>query len=143
MLVGDVYYLGGIKSHRNITALTIGSLVADTDYTLEPIGGKVTALTDWPSGPIAAAYGYTDPDAVSMLSQPAGEYLLRYNYINKADKNKAGTVEFLRVRFDPPQNLDFQSDELQIMDLTGSLLANTAIPVTDVELGQFGRRMLA
>lgn len=143
MVAGNSWFLGGIHSHRNITGLTIAGVVLDTDYSLNVQSGQLTVLQDFPSGPISADYSYTDPKSVPMLIASSDEYMMRYQLINKADALNPGSVEFYRVRFDPAQTIDLQSDELQIIDLTGSLLANAAIPITDQELGQFGRRILA
>jgi hypothetical protein len=147
--VGDIYFLGGGHRHRAITALVITDdatpLTLNTDYTLDAASGKVTFLTAGPGGSpndaFLAAYGYTDPASVSMFTSPAKEYFLNHEFINKANNNKPGSIELYRVRFDPANNLDFMSPELQIMDLKGSALANLNKLVTDLEMGQFGRRV--
>jgi hypothetical protein len=141
--VGDIWFLGGLKRHRNITGLTLGSLVANTDYTLDAGSGRVTFLTPQGGSPVLqAAYGYTDPESVSMLSVPVKSYAFMYEDINKRNSNKKGSVELFRVIFDPASNMDFQSDELQILALKGSVLANTSLDGSDLEFGQFGRRIL-
>lgn len=142
IVAGDVWYLGGLTRHRNITGLTIDGLTVDTDYTLDAASGRVVFLLDVGSPAPEADYGYTDPASVSMFTAPTNEYAFMYENINKANANDPGSVELYRVRFDPTTNLDFQSDELQIMDLKGSVLANLNKPVDDLEFGQFGRRVL-
>lgn len=144
---GDVYFLGGITRHRTITALTItdtgspgGALVADTDYTLDAATGKVTFLTA-SDGAISCDYTHQDPASVSMLSAGQPEYALNFEGINKANSNAKGSVELYRVRFDPAQNVDFLSDELQVMELKGTVLADAEKAVDDTEFGQFGRRV--
>lgn len=142
IIAGDVWFLGGLTRHRNITGLTISGLVADTDYTLDAASGKVTFLDAGGSPAPTADYGYTDPASVAMFTAPTNEYALMYEYINKAEANDPGSFELYRVRFDPLSNLDLQSDELQITDLKGSVLADLEKDATDLQFGQFGRRVL-
>ena len=105
--------------------------------------GKVTMLTDNANSPaMTASYGYTDPASVSMLTASTKEYAAMFENINKANENDAGSVELYRVRFDPASNMDYLSDELQIPQLTGSVLADTTKDSADLEFGQFGRRVL-
>lgn len=142
--IGDVYFLGGgvRNRHRAITGLTIDGMAVNTDFTLDAPSGKVTFLTAYSGSPAPTAdYGYTDGASVSLFTAPTQEYFAVYEYINKADANNPGSLELYRVRFDPAQNLDMQSDELQIMQLTGSVLADLTLDVTDLEFGQFGRRV--
>lgn len=143
---GDFVFLGGKTRHRNITALVLtdtgspgGTLVADTDYTLDALSGRVTFITA-PDGAVTADYGYTDPASVTLLNAGQKRFALDYEYINKRNANKPGSLEVYTVIFDPAQNLDFQSDDLQVMELTGSALADTTREADD-ELGQFGRRV--
>lgn len=140
IVAGDVWFLGGRTRHRNITGLTISGLVADTDYTLDAVSGKVTFLNAGGSPAPTADYGYTDPAYVSIFTAPQREFLLSYEFINKQNANAPGSVELYRVRFDAADNLDFQSDKEQDMVLNGSALADTSRPI-DTELGQFGRRI--
>lgn len=147
--VGDVYFAGGGTRHRALTTLVItdstGSpvtLVLNTDYTVDVASGKIKFLTITGTQPYKLAYGYTDPAAVSMLTAAAKEYVLMFENINKADSNNPGSFELYRVKFDPAQNLDFLSDELQTMELVGSVLADQHRSTTDTVLGQFGRRVL-
>lgn len=150
LIAEDVYFLGGIERHRNITALSIAdsatapaTLNLTTDYTVDASTGMVTIVD--PSGftqPFVAAYTYQDPASVSMLSAGQPEYFLSFENINKANANDPGSVELYRVRFDPASLIDFLSDELQVLQLKGSVLADSAKAVTDTEFGQFGRRIL-
>lgn len=144
---GDVFFLGGLNQHRNITSLVLtdngspgGTLTVTTDYTLDAASGKVTFVTA-PDGDVSATYSHQDPASVSMLSAGQPEYFLRFEGINKAATNAKGSVELYRVRFDPASLIDFLSDELQIMELKGTVLADAEKEVTDTEFGQFGRRI--
>lgn len=150
LAAGEVYFLGGLSRHRNITALVIqdsasspATLVLTTDYTLDASTGKVTIVD--PSTftqPFSFAYTHQDPASVSMLSAGTPEYFLSFENINKASANDPGSVELYRVRFDPASTIDFLSDELQVLELKGSVLADPSKAVTDTEFGQFGRRIL-
>lgn len=145
---GDFYFLGGKERHRNITGLTLSadgtspatSLTVDVNYTIDAASGRVEFLTT-PNGIVSASYGHTDPTAVSFFTAGQQEYFLSYEYINKQQQNTEGSLELYRVRFDPADNLDFQSDEFQSMTLNGSVLADTDREHDD-EFGQFGRRIL-
>lgn len=140
--VGDVYFLGGKTRHRAITGLTIDGMTVDVDYELDAASGKVTFLTASAGSPNSyAGYGYTDPQYVSLFTGGTKNYFLSYEFINKQDANNPGSLELYKVRFDPTDNADFQSDELQIMTLNGSALADTD-RTDDTLLGQFGRRVL-
>jgi hypothetical protein len=142
---GFVWNLGGLSPHQNITSLVFTpSMTLNTDYTLDAVNGTVTFVTDQsgsPAGP-TAAYGYTDTGSVSMLTAGQKEYFFRFKFINKANANAPGTLEFYRVRFDPASVLDFMSDELQSFELKGSVLTDQTRAVDDTEFGQFGRRVL-
>lgn len=139
---GDVWFLGGKTRHRNITALTISGMTVTTDYTLDAVSGKVTFVGDQSASPApTASYGYTDPQYVSMFTGAAKNWMGSYEFINKQNSNRPGSLELYKLRFDPASSLDFQSDEAQIMSISGSALADTSRP-DDTELGQFGRRIL-
>jgi len=139
---GDVWFLGGKTRHRAITGLTITGMSLNTDYTLDAASGKVTFIGDQSATPApTASYGYTDPQYVSMFTGGTKNYMGSYEFINKQNSNRPGSLELYKVRFDPADNLDFQSDDLQIMSLKGSALADTTRE-DDTELGQFGRRIL-
>lgn len=150
LVAGDIYFLGGLEHHRNITSLVVtdsatspGTLVVTTDYTVDVATGMVTIVD--PSGftqPFSFAYSYQDPASVSMLSAGQPEYFLRQENINKANNNDPGSVELYRVRFDPASLIDFLSDELQVLELKGSVLADPSKTISDTVFGQFGRRIL-
>lgn len=138
---GDIYFLGALNRHRGITALVIGALVVGTDYKLDAVSGMVTALQDFPSGTLDAAYSFVDPQYVAMLNGQQAGYALMQENINKRTGNKRGSVELYRTIFDPAASMDFQSEDDQEIDLKGSVLANLSMPV-DGDFGQFGRRVL-
>lgn len=150
LVAGDVVFLGGAEMNRNITSLVVqdsdstpATATLTTNYTLDATTGKVTIVD--PSTftqPFIVAYSHQNPASVSMLSSAQKEYFVRQENINKANSNDPGSVELYKVRFDPPSNLDFQSEELQIAELKGTVLADDTKAVTDTEFGQFGRRIL-
>lgn len=147
---GAYYFLGGKHRHRTITSLTMEdsstvpvSLVAGTHYNLDAASGRI----DWVSTsaltlPVLADYSHQDPAGVSLLTAGQKEWFVSFENINKANSNDPGSVELYRVRFDPTSNADFLSDELQVMELSGSVLADQDIDSDDTVLGQFGRRVL-
>jgi len=140
--IGDTYFLGGKTRHRAITGLSITGMTVDVDYTLDAASGKLTFLTASAGSPASTAdYGYTDPAYVSLFTAGAKYYFLSYEFINKQNANDPGSLELYKVRFDPTDNADFQSEDLQIMTFNGSALADTDRE-DDTELGQFGRRVL-
>lgn len=146
----DFTYLGNGERHYTITALVIkdsaspqGTAVLNTDYTLDAATGKVTWLdVSGFTQPFEAAYSHVAPASVSLLTAPTREYNVTLEFTNRANANDPGSLELYKVRFDPAGNLDFMSDELQIPDLTGSILADTSRVSTDTAFGQFGRRIL-
>jgi len=144
------YFLGGKTRHRNITSLVIVdgatspvTLTVDVNYELDAVSGRITFL-DVESFvlPLSADYSHQDPAHVSMLTAAQDEYFVSFENINKANANDPGSVELYRVRFDPTSNADFLSDELQVMELQGTVLADPDTESTDTEYGQFGRRVL-
>jgi hypothetical protein len=141
---GDVYFLGGLTRHRAITSLVFTpSLTVDVDYTLDAASGKVTFINAPVGSPATtAAYGHTDPQSVGIFTSPTPEFSMMYEFINKQNSNDPGSLELYRVRLDPISNLDMQSDEFQIFDIKGSVLADLTKDNTDEEFGQFGRRVL-
>lgn len=147
--IGDTWFCGGLERHRAITGLTMtvggspsgGALTLNTHYTLDAPSGKITFLVAQALG-ATIGYGYTDPASVSMLSAGTKEYAMMFENINKADANDPGSVELYRVRMSPASNMDFLSDELQIPQLTGTVLADLTKLSSDTEFGQFGRRVL-
>jgi hypothetical protein len=139
---GSVWFLGGKTRHRAITGLTITGMTLTTDYTFDAASGKVTFVGDQSASPApTASYGYTDPQYVSLFTAGSDKYMLSYEFMNKRNANDEGSMEFYKVVFDPAQNIDLQSDELQIMNFSGSALADLTRP-DDKLLGQFGRRVL-
>lgn len=140
--IGDVYFLGGKTRHRAITGLAISGMTVDVDYTLDAPSGKLSFLTASAGSPASTAdYGYTDPQYTSMFTGGVKNYFLSYEFINKQAANDPGSLELYKVRFDPASTMDFQSDELQVMSLKGSALADVDRD-EDGELGWFGRRIL-
>lgn len=151
IVAGDSYYLGGNTAHQNITSLVLSEsasgggspLTEGTDYTVNAVTGRVDFIGDL-SGftqPFSAAYGYTDKKAVSFFTNPAQEWALRYDFINKANNNNPGLAELYRVRFSVFDNLDLQPDELSIPTMKGSALADPNKADSD-RLGRFGRIIL-
>lgn len=150
LAIGDTVFLGQDQRHRGITSLVIrdadspgDALVLNTHYTLDPETGNVTFLVVAGfTQPFEADYSFSDPASVSMLSAAQKEYFLMFEGINKANANDKCSIELYKVRFDPAANMDFLSDELQVLELTGTVLADEFRSTSDTEFGQFGRRVL-
>lgn len=149
LVAGDVYFAGGLERHRNLTAVVVtdsatspAAVALTTNYTVDAETGKITIVDPGVfTQPFTLAYSHQDPASVSMLSAAQKEYFLSFEGINTRDNNAKGSLEVYRVRFDPAQLVDFLSEELQSMQLTGSMLADPSKDVTDTEFGQFGRRV--
>lgn len=145
----DVWFVGQLEQHRALTAVVItdsasspATLALNTNYTVDAATGKITFVNVAGfTQPFQIDYTHQDPASVSFLSAAQKEYFARFEGINKANSNAKGSVELYRVRFDPAQNADFLSDELQIMSLKGTVLADSTKDVDDTEYGQFGRRV--
>jgi hypothetical protein len=148
ILAGDYWFAGGKERHRNLTGVTIvdqaaAPLLLTTNYTVDAASGRISFVTPGVFvQPFKLSYGYTDPASVSIFTGGQREFLLAYEMINKQAANAPGGVELYRVRFDPADNLDFQSPAEQSFILNGSALADLTRDVNDTELGQFGRRVL-
>lgn len=150
LVAGDVYFAGGLERHRALTGVTIedsastpATLTLTTNYTVDAASGRITFVdVSGFTQPFLLSYGHTDPASVSLLSAAQKEYFLSFENINKANDNDPGSLELYRVRFDPAALLDFLSEELQILELTGTVLADSSKEATDTEFGQFGRRIL-
>lgn len=149
LIAGDIYFAGGLERHRNLTSVVIedsatspAPLVITTNYTVDAVTGKVTIVNPGSfTQPFTMDYSHQDPPSVSFLSAAQKEYALFFEGINTRDGNAKGSLEVYRTRFDPAALVDFLSDELQQMELTGSMLADPSKDVTDTEFGQFGRRV--
>lgn len=147
-VAGDVFLLGGATPHGNVASVVLStagspstSLTLNTDYTLDTDRGEVTFLTDQPDG-VNADYTYVPKEKTSLLTAGQPEYQLTFDYINKANNNAKGRFVMYRVRFDPAKTIDMLSDELQQIELDGSVLADLDRDGSDEEFGQFGFREL-
>lgn len=149
LVAGDVYFLGGLERHRAITGLTVddsdspaNTAAVTTNYTLDAASGRLTIVSIVGlTQPLKVSYGYTDPASVSLLSVAQKQYVLFFEFFNLVGANDEGSLELYNVRFDPAQNMDFVSEDIQVMELTGTMLVDSSKPV-DALLGQFGRRIL-
>lgn len=146
---GDSYFLGGNDPHQDVTSVVItdsagspATLTVDDNYTVDAETGRVNFLdTAGFTQPFKASYGYTDRKQVSFFTAPTLEYMLTYDYINKANANRKGLVQLWKTRFSPFDNLDLQPDELSIPTVTGAALADENRDDDD-RLGRFGRIIL-
>lgn len=150
LIAGDIYFAGGLERSRVLTAVVIedsastpATLTLTTNYLVDAATGRITFVdVSGFTQPFLVSYSHTPQASVSILSAAQKEYFLSFENINKANDNDAGSLELYRVRFDPASLLDFLSDELQVLELTGTVLADSSKDVTDTEFGQFGRRVL-
>lgn len=145
---GDVYFVGGKERHYAITALVLSKhgsplgadLTEDTEYELEAATGKVTFLQDIPEadGPLTAAYGFTDPKYVSLLTGTEKEYAFDMEILNRRSSNRKSTLSLYRLRPDPVDNMDFMPDKEQSLVIKFQGLLDTSLEI-DGDLGQVGR----
>ncbi|MBS0242255.1 MAG: hypothetical protein JSS20_08760, partial [Proteobacteria bacterium] len=147
-VAGDVFLLGGKTPRGHVSSVSLvtagspsTSLTVDEDYTLDATRGEVTFLTDQPDG-VVADYSYVPKEKTSLLTAGQAEYQVTFDYINKANDNQPGRFVVYRVRFDPAKAIDMLSDELQVLELDGSVLADLDRDASDEEFGQFGFREL-
>lgn len=145
------YGLGGLTRHRTITSLVIEDSDSPPntltgggdDYTLDAAKGVVTFgdLSGF-TQPLKASYSHKDPKDVALLAEAQKQYFLEFEGYNVRDNNAPMALELYSTRFDPAQNLDFLSDDLQLMELQGTMLSDQT-KSADGDLGQFGRRVYA
>lgn len=140
---GDYAQLGGATPHQNITGLVVttqdsppGTLVVTTDYTLDAVTGLVKFVTAQPAG-VAFAYSHTDMKGVAMLNAGTLERWVKFTGKNYAQASKDELVDLYRVQFPPTSAFDLLPNDLGILTLAGTILADTNKPVGG-SLGQFG-----
>jgi hypothetical protein len=140
--VGSVYFLGGLEQHDHITSLVFTpAMVENTDYILNPITGKVTFLTDQSGSPgPTASYGYRDARSVSIQTAPQGQYLLTFEGWNLRNNDAEGKMNLWNTRFDPAKLVEFINEELQVLEMEGTMLVDPLKGVNDTIFGRFGRR---
>jgi len=145
IIAGQYAILGGISPKNTITAASIVdsagtplTLVAGTDYVLDPGSGAIKFINTPGTQPYKANYTHRMDEYVSFLTAGTNEYWLRFNALNTQNANKISIVDLYRVRLDPTSKLDLLPPELATFPLTGSVLIDTTKSATG-PLGQFGR----
>lgn len=133
--------------HGNLSTVVItdstGSpktLVANTNYKLDPDYGEIEILNTTTGGPfvgpLKAAAAYGAQTNMRLMTADAPEYWVRYKGLNP-DGLKV-LVELYRWRPDPGDKLSLITDDVVPAALKGSVLADST-KEADAVLGQFGR----
>lgn len=140
--LGDRYFLAHQKVSTVVvtdSAGTPATLQAGTHYTVDEGYGAITFInvTGF-TAPIKVAYAYGAVSDFSIFTSALPERYLRFEGVNTAQNNKKVMVELYRVAFDPLSNMQLINNELNKMDLKGSVLTDSTKPI-DAELGQMGR----
>lgn len=143
MLAGQYAQLGGLDPHQNITGLVVtdigspgGVLTVTTDYTLDAVTGLVKFLVDT-DGQVTFAYSHTDMKSIAMLTQGSLERWVKFTGKNVAQGGLDEIVDLYRVRFPPTTAFDLLPNDLGVLTLNGTIIADTNKPVGGA-LGQFG-----
>ncbi len=121
------------------SAATPATLQAGTNYTADEGYGTITFtnITGF-TAPIKVAYAYGAVSNFSIFTSSLPERFLRFEGVNTSQGNKKVMFELYRVAWDPVSNFQFINNELNKMELKGSVLTDSTKPI-DAELGQMGR----
>jgi len=132
---GERYML----QYQQVSNVVLGSLVEDTDYTVNAAFGTITFLTDQTAS-VSANYSYAESINTTIFTDTPKEVYLRFEGINLAEDDANFLVEFYRVKFDPIQALDLinNASNLAGLQTTASALFDGS-KVSDPKLGQVGR----
>lgn len=127
-------------AHQNVSAVTIGSLVENTDYTVDSIFGAVEFLKDIPSNSDTVSYTYGAVENVAMMTVNSKDVYLRFEGLNLAEDNEWNLVELYKINFNPTEALSLINTEnaLDGLSAKAKVLADTS-KVGDTTLGRFGR----
>jgi hypothetical protein len=145
MAVGDIYRTAKPFISTVVikdSAGTPATLAYGTDYTLDADAGlvrllNVTGFTQ----PFKVDYAYAGADVNAMFVTAQQEYTVFFSGVNTANADKPVLVELYRTIFDPAENIDFISDNVNTFTIKGSLLIDSTKSASDPTLGQFGRIM--
>jgi len=143
LVAGDLIVLarGGVSS-LVITDSTPGTpltLVAGTHYRLDSANGGVVNILNVTGRvqPFRAAYSHTASTDVAMFTVAPPERYLLLDGINTFD-NSPVRVRLYRVQFDPAANIPLINEGYGSLELTGSVLFDSASAL-DISLGGFGK----
>ena len=140
---GDEIYLANPGVSALVITDSTGSpltLVAGTDYTLEPNFGRVTILNIGTYvQPFKAAYSYAARKAVGLFTTGQPSLALRYEGINLAEGNAPTLVELYKVAPGVVQELALitTGNDVAGLAIAGGVLLDSSKPSTG-GLGQFG-----
>lgn len=148
---GDAWHLGASTgtTHQAITGLVLkdsaspqATLVAGTDYILDPVYGTVKFVNvDAFTQPFQTnGYGFTNKGGVAIFRRVADEFIVRVNSKNVASNLNKGIGEFYRAVFDPPSSFPLIGDDFATFSISANLYQDLSRDV-DAEWGQFGRML--
>lgn len=127
-------------AHQNVSAVTIGTLVLNQDYTVDDTFGVIEFLVDKKNNKETVNYTYGDVENVSFLNSDPEDLMLRFEGINLAEQNEWNLVELYKLNFNPTEALSLINNENALDALTAKakILADTS-KTGDSVLGRFGR----
>lgn len=118
-----------------VTKAPSTTLVAGTDYTVDPVFGTLqflassTAVPAGPGVPCTVNYTYAAyTGKVEAFTQPIAEYALRLQGINTMNGNSAVIFNAHRVSLDLLKSLELISKKHMTLDLSGALLPDYTKP---------------
>lgn len=116
------------------------TLVAGTDYALNPDSGRIDILNVGTYvQPFKVDYAYKARTAVGMFTTGQQNIALKYEGINLAENNASVLVDLYKVAPDPLQELALitTGNDVAGMQVTGGILLDSSKAATGA-LGQFG-----
>ncbi|HDR1157475.1 TPA: hypothetical protein QB234_002214, partial [Pasteurella multocida] len=127
-------------AHQNVSSVTIGSLVENTDFIVDATFGVVEFLKEINSNNDTVSYSYGEVLNVALLTENPKDLFLRFEGVNLAEDNEWTLVELYKVNFNPTDALSLinSGNELDALNAKAKILADTT-KSSNKTLGRFGR----
>lgn len=138
-VVGQAYKLGGNKITTFTQLEDSVGVVDPSKYSVDLNRGVVRILSVASvTGPLTATYTTPARKIVRMADDFDAEFAIVGFLINKANGNKKMNVEVFRITIDPPNDVDFISDDLIKCELKFQALRDE-VKAPLANYGQFAR----
>lgn len=117
---------GVFLAYRDVSAVTIGTLVEGTDYRLNAEAGFIENLADTPGGTWSVNYTYANFTGfkIAGMTQTKVELQIRMDGINKVD-NTPAIVDVWSAEVSPSEGWDMLADQHSPVALEG--VCNTPV----------------